>query len=179
MLKEPIIKKDNPTKNGEGERKSKWFAIGYDDHKLYYVGTWDCSDEAYKSMKRLYPDVPCMYVANEEVVKFWMFQIGIVLDGDGLYSVPKKQIADQGEFHKEDCSIINQNEMMRWFTFTSDGNFYYSGVHDNIDDTWDTADEVYDNDDYSWQNRGVYSEVELQQWKSLVNTILGSKNYGS
>ena len=75
MLKELIIKKDNPTTNGEGERKSKWFAIGYDNHKLYYVGTWDCSDEAYKSMKRLYSDVPCMYVANEEMVKFWMFHI--------------------------------------------------------------------------------------------------------
>ena len=66
MLKEPIIKKDKPTTSDEGERRSKWFAIGFHDRKLYYVGTWDCSDEAYASKKRLYPDVPCMYVANDE-----------------------------------------------------------------------------------------------------------------
>ena len=169
MLKEPIIKKDNPTANDEGERRPKWFAIGVDGGYLYYVGTWDCSDEAYQSMKRLYPDVICRFVANEEAVKSWMVQIGIVLDGNDLYYIPDEEVSEESQVWRED-----QSKMMKFFALGSDGNMYYTGIYECRDDAWCAADEMWEYDKISRENAwGAYDEEELLQWRSLVDTILG------
>jgi hypothetical protein len=177
MLKEPIIKKDKPTTNDEGERRPKWFAIGYDDHKLYYVGTWDCSDEAYASKKRLYPDVPCMYVANDELVKSWMFQIGVALDGNNLYSIPNEEVPEESQVWQEDHSTINQSKMMKFFTLDADGNLYYIGIHDDRGYAYCAADEMWEYDKKTRDYLGIYEDEELLQWRPLVNTILGGKGF--
>ena len=173
MLKEPIIKKDKPTTSDQGGRP-KWFAIGVDGGYLYYVGTWDCLDEAYQSMKRLYPDVPCMYVANDELVKSWMFQIGVALDGNNLYSIPNEEVPKESQVWQEDHSTINQSKMMKFFALGSDGNMYYTGIYECRDDAWCAADEMWIYDKISRENAwGAYDEEELLQWRPLVNTILG------
>ena len=168
MLKEPIIKKDNPTANDEGERRPKWFAIGVDGGYLYYVGTWDCSDEAYQSMKRLYPDVICRFVANEEAVKSWMVQIGIVLDGNDLYYIPDEEVSEESQVWRED-----QSKMMKFFALAADGNLYYIGIHDDSSDAYCVADEMYEYDKKTRDYLGIYGDEELLQWRPLVNTILG------
>jgi hypothetical protein len=172
MLKEPIIKKDKPTTIDEGERRPKWFAIGYDDHKLYYVGTWDCSEEAYQNMKRLHPDVLCSHIAADELVKSWMLQIGIVLDGNDLYSIPNEEVPEESQVRKEDHS-----KMMKFFALGSDVNLYYTGIYEYLDDAWCAADEMWTYDKKSRNNVKVYDEGELLQWRSLVNTILGDKGF--
>ena len=101
----------------------------------------------------------------------------MVLDGPGLYSVPKEEAPDEVDIRKKDYSAIDQKKMMKWFAFTSDANLYYVGVHDDLWDVWETADEVNDYDVNYWQNRGMYSEAELLQWRPLINTILGVKGF--
>ena len=176
MLKEPIIKKDKPTTSDEGGRP-KWFAIGYDDHKLYYVGTWDCPDEAYASKKRLYPDVLCMYVVNDELVKSWMFQIGVVLEWNNLYYIPNEEVSEESLVCQKDHSTINQPKMMKFFALAADGNLYYIGIHDDSCDAYCVADEMYEYDKKTRDYLGIYEDEELLQWRPLVNTILGGKGF--